>query len=76
MKVPDMSFYKDEKFQLYDFGSAAGWTVPLEAACLDGHVDEYLLRNGSWYEVLKDFNAKDIYIKLAYENDELYMGLA
>ena len=74
--VPNMSFYKDEKFQLYDFGSGAGWTVPLEAACLDGHVDEYLLRNGDWYEVLKDFNAKDIYIKLSYGNDELYMGLA
>lgn len=74
--VPNMSFYKDEKFQLYDFKRAAGWTVPLEAACLDGHVDEYLLRNGDWYEVLKDFNAKDIYIKLSYGNDELYMGLA
>ena len=76
-KIENMTFYENERFQLYDFKSKVGWTVKLEDACLGGHVDEYLNRNEAtkYYEVKKTFKAKDIYIKLAYENDELYMGL-
>ena len=78
-KINDFQLVKDQRFQLYDFGADAGWTVKLDpyscAAQGDEELlDQYLTVNGSWYEVNKTFDAKDIYIKLAFNNDQLYIG--
>ena len=37
-------------------------------------VSEYLVKDGDHYTVVKDFTA-DIYIKLKYENDLVYIDL-
>lgn len=73
-QVDNFQLIKDQKFRLYDFGQEAGWTVPLDPYSCGQHVDEYLTISGGYYVVLQTFNAKDIYIKLLYEKDQLYIG--
>ena len=78
-KINDFQLVKYQRFQLYDFGSSAGWTVELDPySCASQGNEEilkqYLTKNGDWYEVNKTFDAKDIYIKLSLGNDQLYVG--
>lgn len=81
-KVSDMNFVEGSSFRLFDFANRAGWTIPLDPWSLGGTSDtdtkwmEYLARSDTYYTVKKSFKAKDIYIKLKYEDDQLYMGLA
>lgn len=79
-KIADFQLVKDQQFSLYDFKSQVGWTIPLDDySCggnpLDIKWTEYLSKTDSVYTVLKTFNAKDIYIKLKFEHDNLYMGV-
>ena len=80
-KVSDMNFVEGSSFRLFDFANRAGWTIPLDPWSLGGSDTdikwtEYLAKSDTYYTVKKSFKAKDIYIKLKYEDDQLYMGLA
>ena len=78
--IRDFTLVQDQKFQLYDFGSKAGWTVNLDPASCNHNVAKYIEiigtvgQSSSWYHVKETFDAKDIYIKLAFEHDQLYIG--
>lgn len=75
-KIEDMAFKAGEHFVLWDFGNNAGWAEPIEDSSLGGNPDEYLeIIDGSYYNVKKDFEANNIYIKIAYGNNSIYMGL-
>lgn len=66
--VLGVSLAKGDKCQLYDAENKAAWTVKL---------DEYSTTNitlsGGYYVVGKEA-CYDFYIKLQYENDQLYVG--
>ena len=78
--IADFQLVAGQKFQLIDFESRARWTVNLDPASCGHTPNQYITINGtvgtdsSYYEVQKTFNAKDIYIKLAYQQDQLYIG--
>ena len=80
-KIDNFQLVKDQVFSLYDFGSQARWVIDLDGwscggtSATDTKWQEYLSKSSSTYTVLKTFNAKDIYIKLRYEHDILYMGV-
>ena len=77
--IVDFQLVEGQKFCLYDFGSQAGWTIDLDGwsfggtSSTDTKWQTYLSKTSTAYTVLKTFNAKDIYIKLKYEQDNLYM---
>lgn len=86
-KVADFQLVEGQKFCLYDFGSQAGWTIPLDDYSCEGSPSdikwtEYIsrvdtplgaLNTQSYYQVVKTFDAKNIYIKLKYGVDNLYL---
>ncbi len=77
--IQDFQLIEGQQFQLYDFGSTAGWVVPLDPYSVGANGDaskvaEYITISGGYYVVQKTFDAKDIYIKLLYEHDNLYIG--
>ena len=72
--ISGQDFKAGETFQLYDFGKDATWVVNIDSASFGGKVSEYLENDGTKYIVKKDFNA-DVYIKLKYQNDQIYFGL-
>lgn len=53
---------------LYDWDNKAAWVVDLSQYCVEGFT-----RNGDKYDVTKD-GCFDFYIKLKYQQDELYIG--
>ena len=77
--IDDFELLKDQQFCLYDFGTQAGWTINLDGWSFGGTSEsdtkwtDYLSKTSSAYTVKKTFTAKDIYIKLRYEHDNLYM---
>ena len=78
-RIQDFELVKDQRFQLYDFGSDAGWTVPLDAYSCGAKgnaakLAEYITIESGWYVVKQTFTTDGIYIKLAYEHDQLYIG--
>lgn len=73
-KIDDFQLIEKQKFRLYNFGSNAGWTVPLDPHSCGQQVDDYLKISDGYYEVLQTFNTNGIYIKLLYEHDQLYIG--
>ena len=75
-KISNMSFNKDEEFRLFNFEKREGWLIDLDPAALGGDWATYLSKGTTYYKVLKSFNAKDIYLKLRFNDDQLYMGLA
>ena len=70
-----MDFQKDEQFCLFNFEKRESWTIDLDPTALGNNPDEYLTINGGYYKVLKSFRATNIYLKLRYEDDQLYMEL-
>ena len=74
------SFTAGKSFQLYDFGQQAGWVIDVDGWSFGGTSASdtkwmtYLSKGTSTYTVLKDFTA-DIYIKLKYQQDNIYFGL-
>ena len=82
-KFANRAFKKNQEFALYDFASHGTWTVPLDKYSFGGsesHPEEwkkYLSRadDESRYTVLQDFNASEIYIKIKYGQDQVYIAL-
>lgn len=75
-KISNMEFTKDETFRLFNFEKREGWVIDLDPTALDNNWSEYLSKGTSAYTVLKSFKAKNIYLKLRFNDDQLYMGLA
>ncbi|MBQ9265626.1 MAG: hypothetical protein IJ186_00940 [Bacilli bacterium] len=78
--INNVDFKKDETFGLYDFGTQAQWTVNLDPYSFGGSPDSikwtsYLSKGESSYTVLKDFTASYFCIKLAFEKDQVYIGI-
>ncbi len=79
-KVSGFSFKKDDMFQIYDFSNKIGWLDNIDAYSFRGDSttsvwESYLSKGTSYYTVLKDIKA-DVYIKLLYENNLLYISLS
>ena len=79
--ISNRAFKKDQSFQLYDFGSKAGWTVNVDPYSFGGDSASstawkaYIDHSNNQYKVLKDFNVESVYIKLKFESDQLYFQL-
>ncbi len=78
--ITNVDFKKDETFGLYDFESKAQWVVNLDPYSFGGEPanikwTSYLSKGTDSYTVLKDFKASYFCIKLAYENDQVYIGI-
>ena len=59
---------------LYDFENDATWVIAIDSASFGGKVSEYIENDGTKYTVKKAFTA-DVYIKLKYQNDQVYFEL-
>ena len=72
------NFKKDDQFQLFDFASQVGWTKKINPASIGGEWDQYISwsEGADYYTVLQDFTAKDVYIKMKFGEDELYLNKA
>ena len=82
-KFSKRAFKKGQEFALYDFGSGGTWTVPIDKYSFGGSEtqptewEKYLSRSSDekYYTVLQDFNASEIYIKIKYQQDQVYIAL-
>ena len=83
-KISDKEFLKYQVFSLVDFASGSTWAVPVDGWSFGGTSENdtkwqsylgYDAEAGT-YTVLKDFTAENIYIKLKYQADNVYFGLA
>lgn len=72
--IEDQAFTAGQEFQIWNYATSAGWVVDIDTASFGGAVSTYLTKGESWYTVVADFTA-DIYIKLKYEQDQIYFGL-
>ena len=83
-KLTKRAFTKNQEFQLYNYAdTTSGWTVPLDKYSFGGsesHPEEWkkylsISDDGKRYTVLQDFNASEVYIKLKYGQDQVYIAL-
>ena len=82
--IKHKAFSTGQTFQLYDFATAAGWTVSIDPYSFGGDSDvstnwkSYLIHDSTnhVYKVVQDFNVESIYIKLKYGEDQIYFQLA
>ena len=78
--VLNYTFQEGKSFQLYDYGNAAGWVIDVDGwsfggtSATDSLWKTYLSKGDTHYTVMKTFTA-DVYIKLAFGNDNIYFGL-
>ena len=73
-KIANHRFHKDELISLYNYSTKDSWIVDIDEYSCEHNVGEYLTTVGSNYKVLKDFTS-DVYIKLKYQQDQIYFGL-
>lgn len=66
--VLNLSLAQGDKAQLYDADNKAAWTVTLDPASVSS-----VTLSGGYYQI-KATGCYDFYIKLQYENDQLYIG--
>ena len=71
--ITGVKFYKGTTFSLYNFANGASWIIDLDGASIGGQFAEYLDRGEYSYAVLKSFQA-DVYLKLKYNDDLVYIG--
>ena len=82
--ISNKAFAKDQVFQLIDFSNGGTWAIPIDgwsfggASADDNKWATYVKYDEAAqnYTVLKDFNAESIYIKLKYQQDNVYFQLA
>ena len=67
-KIEDVEFKKDVEFSIYDFKNQASWIEPLEESS-----NPNVSIVNEKYVASKDFTA-DVYLKIAYENNSIYIG--
>ena len=74
--VSNQAFVKDQEFALYDFEKQTSWIIAIDSASFGGASSEYVsvIEASQQWKVLKDFTA-DVYIKLKYQDDQIYFGL-
>ena len=78
--INNVNFEKDDTFGLYDFATEAQWVVDLDPHSFGGDPSNikwtsYLSKGANAYTVLKSFTASYFCIKLAYEHDQVYIGI-
>ena len=75
----DLSFKKDQIFQLYNFQENAGWIVGVRGGINGAEVNmnEYIECDYTnfRYKVLKDFDANSVYIKMKWGADEIWFNV-
>ena len=77
----NVAFTAGTKVQLWDTENEAGWVMPIEGwsfggtSATDTKYAEYLTVGDTYWTVVQDFTAKDIYAKFAMGNDSIYIGL-
>ena len=80
-KFTNRAFKKNQEFQIWDYANNAGWADPLDGYSFGGTsaTDEvwksYLSIQDGRYKVLQDFNASSIYLKLKWEDNQVYFAL-
>lgn len=81
-KLTARAFKKNQEFQLYNFADqTSGWVVNIDQYSFGGsdtrptEWQKYLSNDGTKYTVLQDFNSPEIYIKIKYEQYQLYFAL-
>lgn len=74
-KFSDINFVQGDKFVVYDFGNNAGWVDTLEDGILGGNVATYLEVGSTCYTVKQSFTATNIWLKIAWENNSIWMDL-
>lgn len=77
--ISNYSFTAGKAFALYDFAENKTWTIDLDPYSFGGTDaaptwSQYLSKSTESYTVLKSFTA-DVYIKLKYQDDQIYIGL-
>ena len=80
-KFTNRAFKKNQEFQIWDYANNAGWADPLDGYSFGGTSatsevwKSYLSIQDNRYIVLQDFNASSIYLKLKWENNQVYFAL-
>jgi hypothetical protein len=72
--LQDVELHNGDQFQIYNYSTDAGWVVNVNSYSFNSDPDSYISKGTSYYTVLQDCTV-DIYIKLKYEQDEIYFGL-
>ena len=72
--ISSYSFKENESFQLYNFKNDATWVSDINPSSFNGNTAQYINNDGVKYSALKDFTSS-IYIKLKYQQDQVYFGL-
>ncbi len=72
--VMNQAFVAEQRFSLYNYETQASWVINIDAASFGGDISTYLSVSGTQWVVEQDFTA-DVYIKLKYQEDEIYFGL-
>ena len=80
-KFTNRAFKKNQEFQIWDYANNAGWADSLDGYSFGGTSatsevwKSYLSIQDNRYIVLQDFNASSIYLKLKWENNQVYFAL-
>ena len=74
--ISNVSFKEGVTVQLYNFDEEVGWIVGINTASFDGNVSSYLTdKDDTHWVAMQDFTCSSVYIKLKYQQDEVYFGL-
>ena len=80
-KITRQSFKTGDSVSLYNFSTGDTWVIDVDPYSFGGDSgsstkwNNYLTKNASTYTVKQDFSA-DIYIKLKYNDDQIYFDLS
>ena len=74
-KITNLQFKEGDQFFAYDFGEEKDFSVTIDSASMDSHPENYFEYDESEkvYVVKQDCTA-DVYVKLQWQNDCLYIG--
>ena len=72
--IYNQSFVAEQTFSLYNFNEDTSWIINIDGASFDSNVSSYVTVSGSVWHVEQNFTA-DVYIKLKFNEDEIYFGL-
>ena len=73
-KITAQHFTAGQTFTLHDFGKDANWVIAIDGYSFGGNTGNYVSKGNSVYTVLQDFTA-DIYLKMKYQDDQIYFQL-
>ena len=80
-KITGHTFNEGETFTLYDSANSTGWVEDInpysfgDTTGAGANTATYLTKGADSYTVVSTFTA-DVYIKIAWENNDVYFGLS